>query len=54
MKKIASSGLSQSCSRASWTQTFLGVIGPIKTSDIYPEKKLYRPDDYEALGNGKN
>ena len=36
------------------TQTFLGFIGPIKTSDIYPEKKLYRPKDYEALGNGNN
>ncbi|MCA9430753.1 MAG: hypothetical protein KC940_09625 [Candidatus Omnitrophica bacterium] len=36
------------------TQTFLGFIGPIKTSDIYPEKKLHRPDDYEASGNGNN
>jgi len=36
------------------TQTFLGFIGPIKTSDIYPEKRLFRPDDYEAQGNGKN
>lgn len=32
------------------TKTFLGFIGPIKTSDIYPEKKLYRPDDYESSG----
>jgi len=36
------------------TQTFLGFIGPIKTSDIYPEKKLYRPDDYESSGSNNN
>ncbi len=36
------------------TKTFLGFFGPIKTSDIYPEKKLYRPDDYESSGAANN
>ncbi len=36
------------------TKTFLGFIGPFKTSDIYPEKKLYRPKDYEASGAAQN
>jgi len=29
------------------TQTYLGIFGPYKSGDIYPEKKLFRPKGYK-------
>jgi hypothetical protein len=31
------------------TQSFLGFIGPFKSSDIFPERKYFRPQGYEEL-----